>query len=111
MSFLTAPMTDPLLNFTRRALLGRTSAGIGSAALASLLAPHAFGAASANVARTQAAPAPSPMLGLPGFPHFPAKAKRVIYLFQSGGPSQMDLFDPKPQLGAFYDNDLPDSVR
>ena len=36
--------------------------------------------------------------GLPGFPNFAPKAKRIIYLFQSGAPSQMDLFDPKPQL-------------
>ena len=43
--------------------------------------------------------------------HFTAKAKRVIYLFQSGAPSQMDLFDPKPGLQARFDQDLPDSIR
>ncbi|MDZ4367834.1 MAG: DUF1501 domain-containing protein, partial [Afipia sp.] len=49
--------------------------------------------------------------GLPGLPHFAAKAKRVIYLFQSGAPSQLDLFDHKPQLVARHGTDLPDSIR
>ena len=49
--------------------------------------------------------------GLPGLPHFAPKAKRVIYLFQSGGPSQMELFDYKPRLTEFQGQDLPDSVR
>ena len=49
--------------------------------------------------------------GLPGLPHFAPKAKRVIYLFQGGGPSQMDLFDYKPQLAQWSGKDLPDSVR
>jgi hypothetical protein len=49
--------------------------------------------------------------GLPGLPHFVARAKRVIYLFQSGAPSQMDLFDPKPKLAALRGSDLPDSIR
>ena len=43
--------------------------------------------------------------------HFPAKAKRVIWMFQSGAPSQMDLFDPKPLMEAQYDKDLPESIR
>ena len=47
---------------------------------------------------------------LPGL-HFAPKAKRVIYLFQSGGPSQLDLFDPKPGLEGEFDKELPDSVR
>tara|TARA_B100001115_G_scaffold178428_1_gene167866 strand:- start:17891 stop:19357 length:1467 start_codon:yes stop_codon:yes gene_type:complete len=46
-----------------------------------------------------------------GFPNFPAKAKRVIYLFQSGAPSQMDLFDPKPGMKERHGKDLPDSIR
>src|SRR5262249_19880755 len=44
-------------------------------------------------------------------PHFVPKAKRVIYLHMVGGPSQMDLFDPKPGLADWYDKDFPDSVR
>jgi len=49
--------------------------------------------------------------GLPGFPHFAPKARRVIYLFQSGAPAQMDLFDYKPNLEKFRGKNLPDSVR
>jgi Protein of unknown function (DUF1501) len=49
--------------------------------------------------------------GLPQLPHFAPKAKRVIYLFQSGAPSQMDLFDPKPQMEAEQGKDLPESIR
>ena len=48
--------------------------------------------------------------GLPGLPHFPPKAKRVIYLFQSGGPSQIELFDYKPRLVEFQGAELPGSV-
>ena len=44
-------------------------------------------------------------------PHFAPKAKRAIYLFMSGGPSQVDLLDYKPNLAALYDKDIPDSVR
>jgi hypothetical protein len=75
------------LRLTRRHFLGRT-------ALASLMAPAAFASK-----------------GQPGFPNFAPKAKRVIYLHQSGAPSQMDLFDPKPQLTARFGEDLPDSIR
>jgi hypothetical protein len=46
-----------------------------------------------------------------GSTHFPAKAKRVIYLFQSGGPSQLELFDPKPKLVELHNTDLPNSIR
>jgi hypothetical protein len=49
--------------------------------------------------------------GLPGLPHFPARAKRVIYLFQSGAPSQLDLFDSKPAIREKRGIELPDSVR
>jgi hypothetical protein len=49
--------------------------------------------------------------GLAGLPHFAPKAKRVIYLFQSGAPSQMDLFDYKPNLATLHATELPDSVR
>src|SRR6187402_662012 len=49
--------------------------------------------------------------GLTGLPHFAPKAKRVIYLFQSGGPSQLEMFDYKPQLEKWTGDDLPDSIR
>ena len=84
-------MMDPL-SVTRRQFFSRSSTGIGAAALASLL-PNA-----------QAK-------GLEGFPNFPPKAKRVIYLHQSGAPSQIDLFDYKPKLDKLHGSELPNSVR
>src|SRR5262249_36112281 len=54
---------------------------------------------------------PDAPTGLRGLPHFTPKAKRVIYLFQSGGPSQIELFDYKPQLEKLRGADLPESVR
>jgi hypothetical protein len=106
------PLTDPLLHLTRRSLLGRSAAGVGSAALASLLTPGAFGTAGGGPYSSSPTGATAGSAnGLPDLPHFAPKAKRVIYLFQSGGPSQMDLFDPKPGLSAFFDKDLPDSIR
>src|SRR5215469_3443020 len=88
------PQWERQLMLTRRQLFGRAATGIGTAALSSLLAPPA-----------QAAK------GLPGFPNFPPKAKRVIYLHQSGAPSQMDLFDYKPALMQRFGEELPDSIR
>src|SRR5882724_2595828 len=96
---------DPIRNrdllLTRRQLFGRAAAGIGTAGLASLLNPRLFAASSKRAAHP----------ALPGFPNFAPKAKRIIYLHQSGAPSQMDLFDPKPQLGKRFAEDLPDSIR
>jgi len=88
------PIREHQLTLTRRQLFGRAATGIGTVALGSLLAQRAEAAK-----------------GLPGFPNFPPKAKRVIYLHQSGAPSQMDLFDYKPTLGARFGEDLPDSIR
>ena len=86
---------EQLIN--RRQFFGRGAAGIGTAALGSLLNGGAAQAAADGGA-------------LPQF-HFAPKAKRVIYLFQSGGPSQLDLFDYKPKMRALQGTDLPDSVR
>jgi len=91
------PLYESQLNETRRQFFGRSATGIGTAALASLL-----GRDLANADTTA---------GLPGFPNFAPKAKRVIYLFQSGAPSQLDLFDYKPQLRKHFDTELPDSIR
>ncbi len=89
------------LEMTRRHLFGFAAKGIGVAALASLLAPrHLLGETDASKTG-----------GLAGLPHFPPKAKRVIFLFQSGAPSQVDLFDYKPKLKALHGTQLPDSVR
>ena len=85
------------LSLTRRQLFSRSASGLGVAALANLLTGD-LGATSGPA-------------GLPGLPHFAPRAKRVIYLFQSGGPSQMDLFDPKPDLLERQGTELPDSVR
>src|SRR5215813_4667207 len=79
---------------TRRHFFSRSSTGLGIAALASLLSEDAKASA-----------------GLPGLPHFPPTAKRVIYLFQHGAPSQIDLFDYTPNLAKIRGTDLPDSVR
>jgi hypothetical protein len=78
---------------TRRHFFSAASRGLGAAALASLLAGES-GAAS-----------------LPGLPHFAPKAKRIIYLFQHGAPSQLDLFDHKPALAKLRGKDLPASIR
>jgi hypothetical protein len=97
-------MTDHPDNFatvSRRDLFGHMATGIGAAALGSLLAADA--AAAPAIAAGGSA--------VSGFPNFPAKAKRVIFLFQSGAPSQMDLFDYKPNLAALRGTELPDSVR
>src|SRR5712692_1914522 len=82
------------LSMTRRQLFSRGGAGIGIAALASLLPfEKAAGAADQEL------------------PHFAPKAKRVIFLQQFGGPSQVDLFDYKPALGKLHGTELPDSIR
>src|SRR5712691_10432539 len=85
-----------MLPMTRRHFFGLNASGIGIAALAGLLQSDL---------RAESAP------GLPGLPHFKPTARRVIYLFQSGGPSQMELFDYKPRLTEFQGTDLPDSIR
>ncbi len=86
------PSTHPIDRWiqleTRRQFFGRTAQGLGIAALGSLLGPSARG-------------------GI----HLPAKAKRVIYLFMAGAPSQLDTFDHKPKMAAMFDQDLPESVR
>jgi hypothetical protein len=93
---------DMALAMTRRHFFGRTSVGIGGAALASLLNPKLFGASIEVNPKTG---------GLAELPHFAPTAKRVIFLHQSGGPSQMDLFDYKAKLKKFQGTELPASVR
>ena len=95
---------DLALSMTRRHFFRRSTAGIalGIPALASLLAQDGFGAPEGFDPKTG---------GLVGLPHFPPKAKRIIFLHQSGAPSQIDLFDHKPNLAKWKGIDLPDSVR
>ena len=81
---------DYQLTQTRRGFLRQSTAGLGTLALANLL-------------RAEDSMAPRT-------PHFPAKAKNVIFLFQAGAPSQMDLFDPKPVLQKYHGQSLPPSL-
>ena len=87
-------MTELDLHLTRRQLFGLTARGIGAAALGALMRDDLF-------AMTSGAQ----------LPHFAPKAKRVIFLHQSGGPSQLETFDYKPALGKFQGTQIPDSVR
>ncbi len=93
------PPEPDILRQTRRHFLSRASAGVGAMALASL--GHGRVGPADDAARSVARMAP----------HFAPKAKRIIYLFQSGGPSQLDLFDHKPALQERNGQELPDSVR
>jgi hypothetical protein len=107
--------TQDALN--RRTFLTRAATGIGMAALGTILgdgisARAAEAIANGGMSGGMSAGSPlQPVIGLPGLPHFPPKAKRVIYLFNSGGPSQLDLFDYKPGLVNHHGEDLPGSVR
>jgi hypothetical protein len=86
------------LHFNRRRFLSRMAMGIGGMALGSLLIPDLFKTGEED--------------GLmAGLPHFAPKAKRIIYLFQNGAPSQLDLFDYKPMLNKMQGEDLPASIR
>jgi hypothetical protein len=85
---------------SRRQLLGRTGLGLGAVALTSLLNPKLF---ATGVDTSGKAPFRAP--------HFAPRAKRIIYLFQSGGPSHLDLFDYKPKLTHLAGQELPPSVR
>lgn len=90
------------LMVTRRVFFARSSVGIGTAALASLVNPNLFAAGEGIDPKTG---------GQIGLPHFPPKAKRVIFLHQSGAPSQIDLFDYKPKLENLRGTELPATVR
>lgn len=97
-----SPRLESHLLQTRRSFFGQGASATGVAALATLMGPHAMGA------RTDEA---QDGIGLPELPHFCARAKRVIYLFQSGAPSQIDLFDYKPKLRDRQGTELPASIR
>src|SRR3982751_7015547 len=90
---LETDMNSPFL-LNRRNFLVRSTLGLGALAFGQLLG----GAATA---------ADGSALG----PHFKPRAKRVIFLFQSGGPSQLELLDYKPDLARFHGSELPDSIR
>jgi hypothetical protein len=90
-----SPLDGHRLHLTRRHFFSRSATGLGAAALATLLRQDLRGEST----------------GLPGLPHFAPKAKRVIYLFQHGAPSQLDLFDYKPGLIKQHGEELPESIR
>ena len=101
-------LEEYLLNMTRRRFFGMAAstigAGLGSTALAGLLGRSASAQGAGQAVPGAAA---APLAG----PHFAPKAKRVIYLHMEGAPSQLDLYDHKPQLLARFNEDLPDSIR
>ena len=80
------PQREQALMMTRRQLFGRSALGLGTAAMAGLMGPELS----------------ADNKSLPGLPHHKPKAKRVIYLFMSGGPSHHDLWDYKPKLTEMY---------
>src|SRR5689334_11332700 len=88
------------INFAmdRRDFFGRFALGLGGVALTGLL-------------RNASAQSSSPFTGVLPSPHLAPRAKRIIYLFMSGGPSQLDLFDYKPKLNEMNGQDLPESIR
>jgi hypothetical protein len=93
--------------YTRRDFLTKTSLGLGAVSIASLLNPFSLFGSQNN---------PKQIIenssgGVLGQPHFVPRAKRVIYLFQSGGPSHLDLFDYKPTLNKMNGKELPGSIR
>src|SRR5687767_7585688 len=94
------PFLEHQRHLTRREFFGRSSAGIGTAALAYLLGKDGF--------TSPAAAAASRIGGLPEVPHFAPKAKRVIYLFMNGAPTHVDLFDWKPKLQAMHGSPVPE---
>ncbi|MEM9934873.1 MAG: DUF1501 domain-containing protein [Bacteroidota bacterium] len=94
------PFLENRFNLTRRHFLGKLSVGLGSVALGSLLMPDLF---SGGESDEKALPS--------GLAHFAPKAKRIIYLFQNGAPSQLESFDYKPLLNKMIGQDLPESIR
>jgi len=92
-------MLEHGLNLNRRRFLTQLGMGLGGVALGSLLIPDIFGSASEEE------------ILVTGLPHFAPKAKRIIYLFQNGAPSQLDLFDYKPMLQQMFGQELPASIR
>src|SRR5690606_3316647 len=99
----TIDMSYDLREITRRHFFGNAGFGIGSMALASLLS----GARSRNAQAAAADRDVNPLAAREG--HFPGKAKRVIFMFMAGGPSQLELFDHKPKLQELDGQVIPES--
>ena len=97
------PIDEHIASITRRSFFGKMAQGIGAAALGSLLNPNPVAASVAALSSKLGS------TGL-GLPHFAPKAKRVIYLFQNGAPSHVDLFDFKPKLRQWHGRQIPDEL-
>ncbi|MDA7512965.1 DUF1501 domain-containing protein, partial [Verrucomicrobia bacterium] len=97
------PILDPRLRLNRRHFFGRNATGIGTAALASLLNREGLLGSSFKTNSTVGMP------GLPELPHYASKAKRIIYLFQNGAPTHVDLFDHKPGIKPMHGKPVPES--
>ena len=94
------PIKDYLHNETRRQFFGKSALGLGTAALSTLMGPSISESVAGELSKS-----------ILKSPHNPPKAKRAIYLFMSGAPSQLDLFDYKPEMVDWFDKELPESVR
>src|SRR5262249_54730234 len=90
-----------MMSLSRREMLRSAGCGFGAIALAAMLAEDGL------AAENPGAPSPDPLAPKP--PHFEPKARRVIFLFMSGGPSHVDTFDPKPELTRLHGEKLPES--
>jgi len=101
MSIMEKELLEHGLNMNRRRFLSRLSLGLGTVALGSLLVPGIFSGWGEGSEEEM----------IPGLPHFAPKAKRVIYLFQNGAPSQLESFDYKPKLREMMGQELPASIR
>src|SRR5665647_523941 len=95
------PLKEQILHETRRHFFSRAATGFGGIALTSLLGETA----SADMKDGKGIGA------IAGLPHFPGKVKRAIYLHMLGAPPQQETFDYKPGMGAWFDKDLPESIR
>ena len=95
------PITETQRHLTRREFFGKSACGLGTAALALLLKRDGFAA-------VPTAPNRPRIGGLPDLPHFAPKAKRVIYMFQDGAPTHVDLFDWKPKIKEMHGQPVPD---
>ncbi|MEL6897108.1 MAG: DUF1501 domain-containing protein, partial [Planctomycetota bacterium] len=107
------PLQQHAQRMTRRQLFGNAATGVGAAALATLLESDGYGASNSSNATAAANNGEVPQQstprfgGLPNLPHHAPRAKHVIYLFQNGAPTHVDLFDWKPRLQAEHGNPIP----
>ena len=103
------PLDELKLRLTRRALMGRTTTGLGALALASLLNPRMLNAADVPSKGIDADADAGRWTGILKAPHFAPKAKRIIYLYMAGGPSHLETLDYKPKLAAMHGQPMPGS--